>query len=98
MDNIDTKDVKKNLMSESVWIRILYMILFWLAGHVAVALILLVAVVQAILTLVSGRTNTNLLDFTRSLNRYLFQIAQFLTFNSEQKPYPFSDWPAEGDE
>ncbi|MCL6268657.1 DUF4389 domain-containing protein [Sansalvadorimonas sp. 2012CJ34-2] len=95
MDNIDKQDVKKNLMSESAWIRLIYMVLFWLAGHLVVALVLFVAVIQAVITLLSGSPNANLLDFTKGLNRYLYQIAGFLTFNSELKPYPFSDWPAD---
>ena len=69
------------------------MILFWLAGHVVIGLLLLVAVVQAGVVLIIGQPNLNLQEFTVGLNRYLYQMACFLTFNSETKPFPFSDWP-----
>ncbi len=87
-------NLKNNFLSESIWIRILYMLLYWIAGHIAIALILLIAVVQAVLSLVTGQPNLNLQEFSLGLNRFLYQTGCFLTFNSDSKPFPFSDWPA----
>lgn len=94
----NNSSLKDNLMSESIWIRIIYMVLFWLAGHIVIALVLLTAVVQGVLSLLSGQPNLDLQAFSLGLNRYLYQVASFLTFNSEAKPFPFSDWPATGHE
>ncbi|WP_413437701.1 DUF4389 domain-containing protein [Sulfuriferula sp. GW1] len=35
-----------------------------------------------------------LVSFGRSLGRYLQQIAYFITFASEDTPFPFSEWPS----
>jgi hypothetical protein len=35
-------------------------------------------------------------DFGKSLGIYLKQIAEFLSYASEEKPFPFSDWPEAG--
>jgi len=43
--------------------------------------------------LFSRDTNERLLDFSSDLSVYIYQILQFLTFNSEAKPYPFAVWP-----
>ena len=34
-----------------------------------------------------------LLKFSQNLAAYVFQIITFLTFNSEQRPFPFTAWP-----
>jgi len=38
------------------------------------------------------RSNANILNFGRSLSTYHYHILLFLTFNTEQLPFPFSDW------
>ena len=85
--------LKKNLMSESLWLRILYMVIFYLVSQVAIMLVAVLAVAQALFNLVTGKPNLNLQEFSIGLNRYLYQILCFLTFNSDKKPYPFTDWP-----
>jgi len=32
--------------------------------------------------------------FGKSAGRYLGQIAAFVSFDTEEAPFPFSDWPA----
>ncbi len=85
--------LKRNLASESIWIRLLYMLLFALVYQVVELLVLFSTVALFLFTLFSGRPNTNLREFGSSLSQYTYQIFRFLTFNSERRPYPFSDWP-----
>ena len=40
-----------------------------------------------------GAPNAGLLGFGDSLSQYLAQIGRFGTFNSDEKPWPFADWP-----
>ncbi|RRJ85476.1 DUF4389 domain-containing protein [Aestuariirhabdus litorea] len=69
------------------------MLLFWLVMQLTRLVVGVVVLSQVVFVLMTGSPNDNLLDFSRSLNRYIFQILQFLTYHSEQKPFPFSDWP-----
>lgn len=85
--------LKSNLMSESLWLRILYMVVFYLVSQVVIMLVAVLAVVQALFGLITGKPNLNLQEFSIGLNRYLYQILCFLTFNRDEKPYPFTDWP-----
>ncbi len=78
------------------WIRGLFMLLFVALYNVAAALIGAVAILQFAWKLISGDTNPRLLSFGEDLSRYFYQILRFLTFNSEEKPFPFADWPAHG--
>lgn len=87
-------ELKKNLGSRGTWLRGLYMLLFVVIYHVAEFVVGVVVILQFLFSLVSGQTNTRLLLFGQSLSRYIYQILRYLTFNSEQMPFPYSDWPA----
>ena len=43
------------------------------------------------------QTNDRLLRFGGELSDFLYQIFLYLTFNSEEKPFPFADWPGRED-
>ena len=91
------ENIIKNLKSESRWLRLVFMAVFALVGLVAVYFVLMLSVVQMLCGFIQGESNARLLQFTYGLNQFLYQIAQFLTYNSEDKPYPFSDWPEASD-
>ena len=78
----------------STWVRGLFMLLFVALYNVAAILIGAVAILQFAWMLISGETNPRLLSFGESLSRYFYQILRYLTFNTEDKPFPFSDWPS----
>ncbi len=80
----------------NTWIRGLYMVLMGLVFHLSVTVMFVIAILQFILALVGGAPNDRLVAFGRNLGIYLRQIALFLTFASEELPFPFSDWPANG--
>lgn len=87
-------ELKSNLSSKQTWMRGLYMLLFVVIYHVAEVVIGAVVVLQFLFSLITGQTNLRLLQFGHSLSRYVYQIFSYLTFNSEEKPFPFADWPA----
>jgi len=88
-----------NLKSESRWLRLAFMLLFAVVAYLAAFVVILLAIAQAVHRFVTGDPNQRLLKLSASVNRYIFQITRFLTYNSDVKPYPFSDWPTrESDE
>lgn len=86
-------DVKENLKQQSTWIRGLYMLIFALFYGIADVVLFAVVVFQFFLKLLTGKHNPRLLKLGQSLATYIYQIIQFLTFNSEHQPYPFGAWP-----
>lgn len=76
------------------WLRALFMLVMCVAFHVAAWLLLLTAVVQLVLAAASDGPNERLRAFGCAVGRYLAQIAQFVSFATEEAPFPFSDWPA----
>jgi nucleoside recognition membrane protein YjiH len=76
-----------------IWVRGFFMLLMALAYQVSSTVIFVITLIQFVLVLLNDTPNDRLLAFGRSLGRYLQQIVNFLTFASEEVPFPFSDWP-----
>ena len=88
-----SNDVKQNIKSQSTWIRGLYMILYIIFSRLAEIVLGMVVLFQFLLKLFTGETNDRLLKLGQGISTYLYQVFQFLTFNSEYHPYPFGAWP-----
>jgi len=69
------------------------MLLFVIISRLAELLVGIVALVQFILKASTNNTNDNLTSLGKQLSQYMFEIIQFQTFNSEEKPFPFKSWP-----
>lgn len=85
---------KLNLTSGKTWFRLLYMILFALCLQVASVVMWVLVMLQFIFALLTGQDNEKLRAFGKSLSEYIYDVLQFLTYNDEEKPFPFSDWPS----
>ena len=86
-------ELKSHLSAKSTWIRLLYMILFVVAFNVAEIVTGVVVVVQFLFKLITGQANAQLLGFGHALAIYFRQIVAFLTYDSEDMPFPFAPWP-----
>jgi Flp pilus assembly protein TadB len=86
--------VKEHVRSGSTWLRLLFMIVVAFLWSVSRIVTGAVVVLQFFWVLFTGSTNENLLKFGESLATYSYQIIRYLTFNTEQRPFPFdADWP-----
>ncbi len=88
------ENLKSNITSGKHWLRLLYMVVFAVCLQVASFVMWVLVALQFLFSLIKGEDNENLRKFGSSLSKYIFQALQFLTYNSEAKPFPFSDWPA----
>ena len=86
-----------NLKSESRWLRLAFMLVFAVVAYLAACVVVLLALAQAVHGFFTGEPNQRLIKFSASVNRYIFQITSFLTYNSDVKPYPFADWPTDSE-
>ncbi len=90
---MEKEELKENLKSGSQWLRFLYMVLCIIFFEVAALLGFGLVIFQFLHTLVLGRSNEQLLKFGDSLGQYFRQLVAFLTYNTEERPFPFADWP-----
>ena len=77
----------------SIWMRALYMLIFLFLMGIAKFVTIIVVIAQFLTVLVYTKPNEKLLTFGRSLSDYQYQILLFVTYNSEEHPYPMGDWP-----
>ena len=68
------------------------MILYIAVAYVVRLLILVISLFQFVYTIFMGIPNEKLVKLGNGLSGYAYQIIQFLTFNTELKPYPFAEW------
>ncbi|APC20691.1 uncharacterized protein DUF4389 [Pseudomonas protegens] len=87
-------DTNSEAKYESILLRVLWMLIFVLVWQVAQFLLGALVLVQLIYRLIYGAPNAGLMNFGDSLSQFLAQIGRFGSFHTEQKPWPFTDWPA----
>lgn len=90
---MEHSDISKNLKDVNQWTRIVYMVMFAIALYVANVLLWVIIVIQALFSVITGNQNSNLRELGSSLSIYIFQTVKFLTYCSEEKPFPLQDWP-----
>jgi len=89
-------DLEKHVKTRSTWIRLIFMIICSLLYALSRLVTFAIVVVQFLTVLLTGETNTQLKQWGRSLAVYSFEVVDFLTFNTEVKPFPFeAEWPSE---
>jgi len=89
--------LKENVSAKTTWIRGLYIILFAIVYSIAAWLVVAVVIFQFLSTLLTGSNNVQLLRFGRQLSNFVKQLLMFVTYNSDDKPYPFGPWPGSED-
>ena len=85
--------IKENVTQQSTWMRLVYMVLFVVIFNIAEFVITVVVVVQFLFKLFTGRVNGNLSALGHNLASYFFEIIAYLTFHTDDMPYPFGPWP-----
>ena len=87
-------DLEKNVKAKSTWLRLLFMIVIGIAWSISVLITGAVVVLNFFYVLFTGKTNNKLTEFGQSLATYLYQIARFMTFNTDTRPFPIdAEWP-----
>lgn len=87
---------KKGITTGAFWFRIIFMMVFFLAFQITKLLVGLGVCLQVIFLALTGEKNLFLQQTGANLTAYTYQLYRYLTFNSEEKPFPFAAWP-EGD-
>ena len=88
------EDPVTGLAKRNIWLRGLLMILMGLVYQLAGTVLFFTAIIQFLFALVSDAPNVRLAEFGLSLGRFQSQIANFVSFASEDLPFPFADWPS----
>ena len=90
---MDADTAARNLKNDATWRRLVYMIVFVIAFQVSEAVLWAVVVVQFLSKVFSGKPIERASAFGQNLASYVYQIIVFLTFRSDETPWPFGPWP-----
>ena len=91
MINSDT--VAKNLKNKQVWRRLIYIALFVIAFNIVELILWALLAVQFLAQLLSGKPIERATVFGQNLASFAYQIVCFLTFRTDETPWPFTPWP-----
>ena len=76
-----------------LWKRGLYMVFFFVVYRFVEVIIVLISLTQFVIKMATGEINPQLQRLGQALSEYFYQIMRFQTFNTDERPYPFSSWP-----
>ena len=82
---------EENIKSRATWLRLLFMLVFYVIGTVTTAVLSLVVVLGFFWVLFTGEKNAQLQQVGQVIAAYLCDIVRYLTFNTEDKPFPFGN-------
>lgn len=85
-------EIKQNLTEQSTWVRAFYMLIFFVIYSLAEIVLAAVIIFQFLSRLFTLKLNMKLLIFGADLSKFAYDILMFLTYNSDTKPFPFSEW------
>lgn len=76
-------------------LRIIYVALFYFVFALSEFLVIFIAVFQSLYVLIAGEPQQDVRRFGGTLGRYIESIIGYISWNKNEKPFPFSDWPRE---
>ena len=92
--SIDTESLKENFVQQGKWLRLLWMMGFSFIYSISLWVLWLIVTVQFLFVLLTNNPNKNILRASSGFRNYMVQILDFITYRSEDKPFPFSDFPS----
>jgi hypothetical protein len=94
--NVSSAKIADQVRNPSTWARFFHMLVLALAMWASVGILWVVTVVQFLSQLFTGQPFPALTRFGASLASYLAEIAAFLTYASEYKPFPYAPLGSQG--
>lgn len=96
-DDDNGKPMENNLKSRKTWLRAIFMLIFCVVTSLTILVGSFIVALGFLWVLFTGEVNPELRAIGQSLAKYVYQIARYLTFNSDTKPFPFGEsWPSSG--
>ncbi len=99
-DRESGKPIEDHIKSRATWTRLLFMVIAYVLVSLAGLVGSVVVVLGFLMVLFTGEVNRELRDVGQSLARYIYDNVRYLTFNTDERPFPFGGkWPtAESDD
>ena len=94
-ENKTGNPIEENLKSSKTWLRFLFMVVSCVLASVAFFAGSVVVVLGFFHVLFTGEVNKQIKEAGQSIASYIYNIALYLTFNSDDRPFPLGgEWPS----
>ena len=94
MTGLNEEDLKRNVKDKDTWLHFMYLVVFGIAFYLSSLLTFATSIFQFFTKLFSGHSFAGMAEFGDNLATYQAQVTRFLTFASNDKPFPFAPFPA----
>ena len=100
VDHVVTDDdqgekIEDHVKSKPTWLRLIFMVVFYALASLASLVLTFVVVLGFLWVLFTGEKNRQLQDVGQGIASYVYQVVRYLTYNSDEKPFPFeAKWPS----
>lgn len=86
---------EEHLKSRPTWLRLIFMFVFYFLASIVSLVGTVVIVLGFLWVLFTGEANEQLKRTGQGIANYVYQIVQYLTYNSDVRPFPFdAEWPS----
>lgn len=77
-------------------LRLLFMVILGFIGYFTFFALMILGGVQFLIVLINGETNDDISDAADKVSAYMARIIDFVTYRSEEKPFPLSALKRDG--
>ena len=82
---------KDELLELTKWKRFFFMFIYSFAINAVVNILIILAILQSLFYLFSSKTNNQIKSANNWLHDFFSDSLNFLSFNTDSKPWPFND-------
>tara|TARA_A100001011_G_scaffold231584_2_gene239607 strand:+ start:2924 stop:3247 length:324 start_codon:yes stop_codon:yes gene_type:complete len=95
--SIDTAALTENIKEPSIWVNFFLKIFYLVFLNFIVPFLGFITLLQLLFSIGSKKPNENLVTFSKKISSYIYQIINFITYSSDQRPWPFNSFPESSD-
>ena len=87
----ERRPVEDNLKSRDTWLRLVFMVIYGALLSVTSIVVTAIIVLGFLVVLFTGERNNQLVEAGQAATEYIRQVLRYLTYNSDEKPFPFGE-------
>ena len=95
--SIDTVALSENIKEPSIWVNFFLKVIYLIFLNFIIPFLGFSTLLQLLFSLGSKKPNDNLISFSKKISIYIYQIINFITYSSDERPWPFNAFPDKAD-
>jgi heme/copper-type cytochrome/quinol oxidase subunit 2 len=84
---------KPGYSDQGFWFRLIFMLVYWVVLNIFITVFGILLVIVSVIKLGSKHEAVTLSVWLKNVTTFIQQIFLFLSFEEDEKPFPFQPWP-----